>query len=391
MANKSTPLVLTPTPNVVTGARGSGESFETFDEIVLPADYGTGPSYFVDPASEAIYPLWHTVKGAPPAIKTNNTTQSDATEYQRRADFYKFMRARGYVLGSYYVGTEIQGVKVWNVYEKTATGSWRSVGKNFIVPEIFDGVFWAVAKLAASIITAGGSDLVVASGEAATNDTAEGYQNLAVSYAKAYVGAYDGGGADTATTAATATQGVTAMDEYDFWGDGFNFSSGEADFAFSDAQNVDFGFGQDSMFDQYPATDWGYGDVYDFGSGSGGYDFGGTPEVTTNDFGTVFSNDWGSEATKVATKALPVAVSATKVLNKPSTGQVAGVSAKGDTTNDVLAGLMNVFGVVKQAAAGVNQQTTTSKPQTSTGQLTPQGGAGGSPVSYTHLRAHETM
>ena len=92
----------------------------------------------------------------------------------------------------------------------------------------------------------------------------------------------------------TQSNGVTQMDELDFGGSGevdftnafdpVDYSSGEGITAFSDASNVDFGFGAVAPTDSALVIG---PEVYDFGGGTGAaYDFNATAESTTSDYGS---------------------------------------------------------------------------------------------------------
>ncbi len=196
------------------------------------------------------------------------------------------------------------------------------------------------------------------------------------------------------------TEGNTMFEDISFGGtgdsafEGFNFSSGESTPFFGDAQVNDYGFGGYSGLESYDFAfnpdGAGFGsDVYDFGSGTGGaYDFNSTPEVTTNDFGTTWDKYFGDTSVKTAVDGVKLATTASGVIAKTGTsGTVAssgGSGAKAQSiatgSNDILATFGSFLGTITGTAktlAGTNAQKTTAQQKTYAGQLTPQGGAGG--------------
>ncbi len=204
----------------------------------------------------------------------------------------------------------------------------------------------------------------------------------------------------------TATPGINSLDAgasgsgtmgfFDDTFEGFNFSSGEADVAFSDAQNVSYGFDDWGQWtpemDSYVMTDDYFGgDVYDFGGGTGGYDFNATPEVVTNDFGTLFDHQFGMGDVNTAVQGVKIAQQIGGTTQQAQTGQKASsgsTGAKSTATGgaDVLGGFSQFLSTVANTAkqvSGVAAQVTTVAPKTYTGQLQPGGAAGGS--SITHM------
>lgn len=142
-----------------------------------------------------------------------------------------------------------------------------------------DSTFWTFANIVKSVVTAGVATAAESASNAATVSTA------------------------AAENAATATQGAAMDWDWDFdnifdtssvdYGsvfEPFDFSSGEGFQIFSDAQNVDYGFG--AGFGDFE-TGWNFpGSVgedlgYNFDLG---YDFGTTFESGVSDFGTWFNN-----------------------------------------------------------------------------------------------------
>ena len=299
-----TPLLLHATPIVTEGQTGSGESFSMDTVITYPEspDNKSDVYQFVDPIDR--YALWSTIKGAPPVpVKDIEGNRS----YEQTAQFYKWMRARGYSIGEYYVGSETAGVKVWNIYERTTTGQYRSVGKNSIIPEIFDSEFWAVAKLLASVVTAGGSDVIVAAGEASVNDNKAGYQNAAVSAVKSYAGAVDTGTTSTAMEVSTVDFNFDYTDTFG----SFDYSSGEAFTAFSDSSNVDYGFGAyspDFSATVADATGATLSDVADYSHE--GSNWNATAESSTSDYGSSSMGNSGFDSADIKSLSSGVSVAA---------------------------------------------------------------------------------
>lgn len=184
-------------------------------------------------------------------------------------------------------------------------------------------------------------------------------------------------------------EGLTTMFDSDTF-DGWNFSSGEGDVAFSDAQNVDYGFGGSFDAGDYD-FDWSN---IDTAAGLGGvsedllnsspeiYEFNATPEVTTNDFGTIFDNVFGDIDFNTAVKGVKVAQQAAGAV-KAVTGKSASSGASGAKATagvgDILSSMGKVFsavgGAVTGTVAGTASQKTTAQPVRYNGQLTPTGGA----------------
>ena len=177
--------------------------------------------------------------------------------------------------------------------------------------------------------------------------------------------------------------------------DSFNYSAGEASVAFSDSQNVDYGFGfmgtSGLPFD--PNQTVGFGAMADPTGNITNYDYGTTPEVVTNQFGTHFDPSFSDDVIGVAGRnGIPIAtqiVGQVARSTRPSqTGQRSGggaLGAKGDGTgsNDVIgtmAGLLSsVAGVVTSA------QETTARPRYYHGQLTPSGGVSDGGTTHSNL------
>lgn len=164
--------------------------------------------------------------------------------------------------------------------------------------------------------------------------------------------------------------------------DGWNFSSGEAETAFSDATNVDFGLGDwgsdidwaepATGLDGYPLdVEQGFGDDYVFNA---------IPEVSTNDFGTVFDNLFGSTKDVIETTAKGIGLAQTvkNITTKPTIGQTAssgstGAKSAAGTAGDVLSSFGKMLSQLTPKTSGAQAQTV--KQQTYSGQLTPSGGA----------------
>lgn len=227
------------------------------------------------------------------------------------------------------------------------------------------------------------------------------------SIVKAVVSAYSYGTSDTALAAsdaataadaadaATAVEGSTMFEDFD-WGsytddtafdwDGFNFSSGEADVAFSDAQNVDFGFdvGEINWGDYETPTDYFGSDIYDTaGYGSSDVLSNNIPEVVTSDFGTTFDNLFSKDTLDTVVNGVKLAQQANSVIQtvKGATGGSGKTASSGSTsakpstgTGDVLSQIGQLFNSIKgTTTGGVGSQVTTQVKTQNVGQLAPNG------------------
>lgn len=254
---------------------------------------------------------------------------------------------------------------------------------------VIDSAYWidtADKDLGYSIVSGivgvasgGWSSAFVAAANAADGDSGD-WLNATVSAVKAYYGADDGGASSTATDTAAAAATETGSASMDW--DGWNFSSGEAETAFSDATNVDFGLGDwgsdidwaepATGLDGYPLdVDQALGDTYVFNA---------IPEVTTSDFGTSFSNLFGNTKDVIETtvKGIGLAQTVKNITTKPTSGQTAssgssGAKTSASTAGDVLSSFGKMLSQLSPKTSGAQAQTT--QQQTYSGQLTPSGGA----------------
>ncbi len=157
--------------------------------------------------------------------------------------------------------------------------------------------------------------------------------------------------------------------------DGYNFSSGESSVFTGDAQLTNYGTGYANTPDVATPNGWEYGPS---DSTVTPWEVNGTPDVTTNDFGTRFDTDF-ADVTKdfVTPEPIQIAPPAESSYLPQQTGNVAGtLKSWAGQTNDVLGTFANVIknvGVVAGVAKGVQSQVEV-KPRT-TNQLRPTGGA----------------
>ena len=335
-------------------------------------DLATGPQLFF-----AMYGEWASVPGFPYPDGTIPMALGDGiADWGSMAVVSDWMTARGYVLGVLHVGNDFGGKRYINIFFRSASG-YHAVGKWTIASDD-DGSagFGMVMMFAAGVVTGGTAYAAIApAGQSVVNGD---YTGAALSIAKSYAGA------DT-----PAGPGGTSMfDDIDTSTfDSFNYSAGEASVAFSDAQNVDYGFGFMGTgglpFD--PNETVGFGAMSDPTGNIASYDYGSTPEVTSNQFGTHFDPSFSDDVIGTAGRnGIPIATQIIgKVANstRPSqTGQRSGggaLGAKGDGTgsNDVIGTLAGVLSTV--AGVVTSAQETTARPRAYHGQLTPVGGAGG--------------
>lgn len=254
----------------------------------------------------------------------------------------------------------------------------------FYDADISDSTFLKATQIGVQVGSAfvGGAYLAYFNQATAVADGKATVKDLAVNYAKSQLqtAGLDG-----------LQQGVSTMfEDYGDYFDGWNFSSGEGDVAFSDAQNVDYGFGGSFDDGQYD-FDWSN---IDEAAGLGGvsadvlnsspeiYEFNATPEVTTNDFGTTWDNVFGDIDFNTAVKGVKIAQQAAGAV-KAVTGKSASsgsTGAKATTgVGDILSSMSKVFGAVSGAVsgtvAGTDSQKTTAQQVRYNGQLTPTGGA----------------
>ena len=157
--------------------------------------------------------------------------------------------------------------------------------------------------------------------------------------------------------------------------DSFGFTSGEPDLFIGDASEVDFGFGNPTydLGDVSPATtSW---DVAPDAGFESDQILNGTPEVTTNAFGTNFDPTFGVDVQPI-TDAVKLAKTGAQFV-KPATGKAASSGANSakaaSGTNDILGTFADVLAgasQVAQALSGTDAQKTTAVNRKPVGQLT---------------------
>lgn len=345
---------------------------------------GPGGYPVIDPAR--MYGLWQSVKGAPPITWAAPSGVNPGQDQQGDRDklaFYRWANAKGYNVGQVHVGNDATGWTFTNVFARTATGALSPVGKWEVIQDDPDVAFGIAISLMAGFM---GIGWVSSVGNASMSNN---WTGAALAVAKS------ASGVDTPDVPA---EQVT-MDGFDdtlgsAWSwDGFNFSDSESVPLYSDAQITDFGFGTPSL----DATMGAELDVNGFGAvpagepsfGSGEYHYGGTPEVTTNDFGTQFSPEFsGSDAIKTASTGVQLA-QAGAVLSRTGASSRASDTSKPRTgSNDTLGTFGSVLTGLGNAAAQIGStaaQMTTAAPRTFSGQLTPTGGASVAGVPFNAL------
>lgn len=253
--------------------------------------------------------------------------------------------------------------------KRIPTKDWLAfVGRdNKVVGEIVeywtgdDSAFWTMVNIAKSIVTAG----VATAAEAA--------------FASASV----------AESAASSTvEGATMFDGFDFdygfatgevdYGsvfESFDYTSGEGFSIFSDAQNVDYGFGA-GFGDFDTGLDWANGITdqagYNFDIG---YDFGGTLESGVSDFGTWFNNSALDPVTDAVGRQL-ASRAVSSVLGQPRPAPT--MNQTPITTRGILDGVQNLAGAamqliqVRDAYSSTGPQREGQQPRNYAGQLAPR-------------------
>lgn len=211
--------------------------------------------------------------------------------------------------------------------------------------------FWTVANIAKGVITAGAATMA---------DTA----------------------ASSASTAATSSTGATMnFDGLDYGSfdaadystafESYDFTTGESLQAFSDAQNVDYGFGfADYTGDPYNAT----GGAIDAAESTPFYEWGTTPESGVSDFGSVSYGPFGQDAMDFAQQQAVKAITnkAITAAIKPAQSSPANAGSGSMSLKTVTGGvndIVSTLGNVRNLFSGTAQQKTTAAKQTYAGQL----------------------
>lgn len=302
----------------------------------------------------------------------------------------------------------------YNIAHGNITNAY-SIGTN---ATFLDTAILVVAEAVASWATAGYSSVIIASAqgafEADSGLTTWGQAGLKVGEAYYSAGSSPAGtvGFDTASTASTASAGVSSAEELgstpvadfglDFDFSSVDFSDGESFTAFSDAENADFGWGMGSFgdFGDMSVTDVAGLEALD-DSAASGWDLGTTPEPNTGfgtlpdggdfDYGAVDANAGWSWPTSSPINGTTVAAMAGKALtpHKPTTATGAGSKYSQSATSTLSALLTGNAGSKSTGSSaqppsgpGAMQQLETLLSKTFTGQLKPNTG-NAAPVAST--------
>lgn len=170
--------------------------------------------------------------------------------------------------------------------------------------------------------------------------------------------------------------------------DPWNYSSGESDFAYSDAQWNDYGFGviDGNPFDPNDITGFNL-DPTNIVSDDDMISMNSTPEVTTNDFGTTFDgpttdgigggSNWGGETTHLIMGAAPIAKSLASSAKDPNPVAKTTTSnvARSTSGTDILSTIGSMFKTGAAVVGGAVTQAQSAVPRTYSGQLQAQGGS----------------
>ena len=274
--------------------------------------------------------------------------------------------------------------------QKKPAGGWHAISKPIVTQDDDDRYFGIAMSIMASYVGAG----------------------AIYGIANSYTSGNNAGVVTGALKAASgvdipATTGVTTVDDlslpdtssYGNAFDSFNYSSGEATVAYSDSQNVDFGFnsGDVAPTDTLNTVGLAGNDPSSPSTDSSTLNFNDTPEVTTNEFGTTFADNGtqsaGSDANvaQSAVKGIPLGGApelGAAVLQRVGAGRTSGgglTSPKqnsGENTQssqaDAVSTHGNTFADFGRAAASVmsmSKEVYTAQGKTFTGQLGPGGAA----------------
>jgi hypothetical protein len=222
-----------------------------------------------------------------------------------------------------------------------------------------DKAFWTAVSIARGIVTAG----IATAADAATIATEQAAQTAQTATTESLTMDFDFGSFD--------------FESYDYSSvfDSFDFTSGEGLQVFSDAQNVDFGFGG-GFGDFSTGIDWGNipEDIgFNFESS---IDWGSTLESTVSDFGTWWNNSALEPLKDEAGKALTNKAISSFIKPPPSAPArpQTPVTTKSiaNGVSDLAGAAMQLIGV-RNAFSGTAQQRETAVNQRYTGQLAPGG------------------
>lgn len=311
---------------------GSGYDSST---ILTNSDGNQDVRLFEDPFLQ--YNYWDSVPGniGFPAGSQSLAGRQDYAIQYANIGFYRWMRSKNYVMGKQVGGNDLQSVFYLNVFEKTATGQWRAVGKPQIWPDSIDSTFWAFACILATVATAGIASAATAGGGTAGISTsgvnttisagskvvAGDTKGALIGIAQSYLTNGVAGGSSPAASVAVESPKV---DDLDFSNAGFgdydpvDYSSGESWTAFSDGQNVDFGFDYTAPDFTAATVDESGISISDENYSHEGYDYNSTAESNVSAYGDTSqgnSNYIPDDSSKLGVgpaAALPVAAAIAK-------------------------------------------------------------------------------
>lgn len=304
--------------------------------------------------------------------------------------FQQFIDERGIVIGKSGKG---DFVDKGNVYALFYTSSGQHFGQPILVADTttyFDmlkPVLYAFSGPVAAAWSIGGD---VAAEFSGNKDVKTAFAVAKAAYGQVDVDSISGTAADA---------GGSVMDDFDWgeWGDfdSFDFSSGEALTAFSDASNVDYGFG--ALAPDYSAS---VGDLDDIGEGGTFYNedmwWGGTAESTVSDYGSSSLGNAGFLNTDNILKGVNVAGQVAKIGSSnnsvSSGGAVAGGGQKYSQTQPTVAGAISKANSPSQGSGGLldtlgglAKQVETAVTRNYSGQLGPNKTAPGAQSSNLML------
>ena len=263
-------------------------------------------------------------------------------------------------------------------------------GLIFVVGVIFSALGAPVISSAVSAMASGAEVGVAVTTAAETGATASSAVGAASSAAGQVLQNPLIGAAGKVFNLASGQTGAGTMDELDFAGSGevdftkafdpVDYSSGESLTAFSDASNVDFGFGAVAPTDSALVIG---PEVYDFGGGTGAaYDFNATAESNTSDYGSSSQGnpDFDTSNFKGLSSGINVAQQVAKATQaNNSVTQTATRSGGGQKYSQTMAGIGSVLSQASSPSqgsapvltqlVGLVKQLESSAPRTYAGQL----------------------
>jgi len=252
-------------------------------------------------------------------------------------------------------------------WQSTDSSDWVDVrgGLVFVGSVAIGGVLSAGAAAGAdAAISAEASQAVSALGQQAS---LTGNQDLAI-VAKVAKAASSSFGSTAISAADTGVSNVDDFDEFSF--DPFDYSSGEAETAFSDAANVDYGFGAESPFDSASVDDMSGVTISDDAGDYSheGNNYNATAESDVSDYGSTSQGNPGFDDSDYSHEGLN-AVS------------VANAAAKAGSSNNSVTGSANTSGgggTVKYGQTATSVASTIAKASSqSTGSAPALAGIGG--------------